>query len=328
MSSGNTIKGSEMTKKIAFQIVVDALLDDSQPFPPHYLYLFSDIEPGQLKLLLEAWPQVSPARQLALLADLEELAEEDTLLYFDDLARPLLKDPEPQVRIQALRLLWECEDARLAPTFLEILTEDSDSNVRAAAATALGMFIYLGEIEEIAEQTLHKVEDSLLAIIHSDEATLVRRRALEALGWSSRPEVSALIEAGYAEKDADWKVSALFAMGRSGDEGWGKQVLSNLRNRNAAIRLEALRAAGELALASARPILLDMLADEEDVETRHEIIWALTQIGGEKVNDRLVELLEMAEDDEEETEFLEEALENLAFTEEVSGLDLLDFEDD
>ncbi|PIX47722.1 MAG: hypothetical protein COZ54_00625, partial [Anaerolineae bacterium CG_4_8_14_3_um_filter_59_70] len=99
-----------MTKKIAFQIVVDALLDDSQPFPPHYLYLFSDIEPGQLKLLLEAWPQVSPARQLALLADLEELAEEDTLLYFDDLARPLLKDPEPQVRIQALRLLWECED--------------------------------------------------------------------------------------------------------------------------------------------------------------------------------------------------------------------------
>ncbi|PIZ46541.1 MAG: hypothetical protein COY42_10485, partial [Armatimonadetes bacterium CG_4_10_14_0_8_um_filter_66_14] len=153
---------------------------------------FSDIEPGQLKLLLEAWPQVSPARQLALLADLEELAEEDTLLYFDDLARPLLKDPEPQVRIQALRLLWECEDARLVPTFLEILTEDSDSNVRAAAATALGMFVYLGEIEEIAEQTLHKVEDSLLAIIHSDEATLVRRRALEALGWSSRPEVSAL----------------------------------------------------------------------------------------------------------------------------------------
>jgi len=36
----------------------------------------------------------------------------------------------------------------------------------------------------------------------------------------------------------------------------------------------------------------------------------------------------MAEDDEEETEFLEEALENLAFTDEVSNFDLLDFEDD
>jgi len=317
-----------MTKNIAFRIVIDALLDDSNPFPHHYLYLFSDIEPGQLKLLLKAWSQVSVARQRALLEDLEELTEDDTLLCFDDLARALLQDPDPQVRVQALRLLWECEDAKLVPTFLEILTEDSDSNVRAAAATALGLFIYLGEIEEIAEQTLQKVEDNLLAVIHSDEVTLVRRRALEALGWSSRPEVPALIEAAYGEKEPDWKVSALFAMGRSSDERWGKQVLSNLRNRNEAIRLEALRAAGELALASARPILLHMLADEEDVETRHEIIWALTKIGGTEVNNRLLELLEMAEDDEEETEFLEEALENLAFTDEVSNFDLLDFEDD
>ena len=317
-----------MTKIIAFQIVLDALLDNSQPFSPHYLYLFSDIDSGQLKLLLKAWPQVSLARQRALLEDLEELAEDDTLLCFDDLARALLQDPDPQVRVQALRLMWECEDAKLVPTFLEILTEDSDINVRAAAATALGLFIYLGEIEEIAEQTLHKVEDSLLAVIHSDEVTLVRRRALEALGWSSRSEVAALIEAGYAEKDADWKTSALFAMGRSGDERWGKQVLSNLSNRTEAIRLEALRAAGELALASARPILLDMLADEEEMETRHEIIWVLTKIGGAEVNDRLVELLEMAEDDEEETEFLEEALENLAFTNEISEFDLFDFEAD
>jgi HEAT repeat protein len=317
-----------MTKIIAFQTVLDALLDDSQPFSPHYLYLFSDIESGQLKLLLKAWPQVSLARQRALLEDLEELAEDDTLLCFDDLARALLQDPDPQVRVQALRLLWECEDAKLVPTFLEILTEDSDSNVRAAAATALGVFIYLGEIEEIAEQTLHKVEDSLLAVIHSDEDTLVRRRALEALGWSSRPEVPALIEAASGDKNLDWKVSALFAMGRSSDERWGKQVLPNLRNRNEAIRLEALRAAGELALASARPILLDMLADEEEVEARHEIIWALTKIGGAEVNDRLVELLEMAEFDEEETEFIEEALENLAFTEEISEFDLFDFEAD
>jgi len=317
-----------MTKSIAFQTVLDALLDDSQPFSPHYLYLFSDIESGQLKLLLKAWPQVSLDRQRALLEDLEELAEDDTLLCFDDLARALLQDPDPQVRVKALRLMWECEDAKLVPTFLEILTEDSDINVRAAAATALGLFIYLGEIEEIAEQTLHKVEDSLLAVIHSDEESLVRRRALEALGWSSRQEVPALIEAAYGDKNPEWKVSALFAMGRSSDERWGKHVLSNLRNRNEAIRLEALRAAGELALASARPILLDMLADEEEVETWHEIIWVLTKIGGAEVNDRLVELLEMAEDDEEETEFLEEALENLAFTNEISEFDLFDFEAD
>ncbi len=317
-----------MDKKIAFQTVLDALLDDSQPFPPRYLYLFSDIEPGQLKLLLGTWPQVSLPRQHALLEDLEALAGEDALLCFDDLARALLKDPDPQVRVQALRLLWECEDAKLVPKYLEILAEDSVSSVRAAAATALGLFIYLGEIEEVPEQTLYKVEDSLLAVINSDEDMLVRRRALEALGWSSRQEVPALIEAAYREKHPDWKASALFAMGRSGDERWGKQVLSNLRNRNEAIRLEALRAAGELALDSARPVLLDMLADEENAETRREIIWTLSKIGGEGVRDQFEELLEM-ERDEEEADYLEEALENLDFTEEVmSGFDLLDIEED
>lgn len=316
-----------MNKNITFQTVLDALLDDSKPFPPLYLYLFSDIKPGQLKPLLKTWPQVSLARQRALLEDLEELAENDTLLCFDNLVRALLKDPDPQVRVLALRLLWECEDTRLVPTFLEILTEDSDFNVRAAAATALGLFVYLGKVEEIPARIHHHVEEKLLAAARSTDQTLVRRRALEALGNSSRIEVAALIEAAYGEKDPDWKVSALFAMGRSGDERWGKQVLSNLRNRNEAIRLEALRAAGELALPAARPILLDMLADEEDVETQHEIIWVLTKIGGEGVQDHLMELLEMAEDGEE-AEFLEEALENLAFTEEISGFDIFDIEAD
>lgn len=316
-----------MTKNIAFQTILDALLDDSKPFPPRFLYLFSDIEPGNLKLLLKTWPQVSLTPQRALLEDLKELAEDNTLLCFDDLARALLKDPDPQVRVLALHLLWEYGDTRLAPTFLEILNEDSDFNVRAAAATALGMFIYRGELEEIPPHIQRKVEDSLLAVLRSSDQILVRRRAMEALGSSSRPEVTGLIEAAYGGEEADWKVSALFAMGRSGDEGWGKQVLSNLRNQNEAIRMEAIHAAGELSLASARPVLLDMLADEEDVETQHEIIWELTKIGGEDVRERLEELLALAEDDEE-AGFIEEALENLAFTEEVSGFDLSDIEDD
>lgn len=316
-----------MTKNIAFQAILDALLDDSKPFPPRFLYLFSDIEPGNLKLLLKTWPQVSLTRQRALLEDLKELAEDNTLLCFDDLARALLKDPDPQVRVLALHLLWECGDTRLVPTFLEILNKDSDFNVRAAAATALGMFIYLGELEEVPPHIQRKVEDNLLAVLRSSDQILVRRRALEALGSSSRPEVTGLIEAAYGGEEADWKVSALFAMGRSGDEGWEKQVLSNLRNQNEAIRMEAIHAAGDLGLASARPVLLDMLADEEDVETQHEIIWELTKIGGEDVRERLEELLALAEDDEE-AGFIEEALENLAFTEEVSGFDLSDIEDD
>ncbi len=315
-----------MTKKITFQTILDALLDESKPFPPRFLYHFSDIEPGQLSRLLKTWPQVSVTRQRALLEDMKELAENDTLFSFEDLARALLADPDPQVRILALRLLWECDDTKLAPTFLGILLEDSDFNVRAAAATALGLFVYLGELEEIPAQIHQRVEHNLLAVARSNDQSLVRRRALEALGSSSRPEVADLIATAYQEKEADWKASALFAIGRSLNERWEKQVLSSLRNQNKVILLEAIRAAGELALASARPILLDLLADEEDVETQHEIIWVLTKIGGEGVRDQLEELLEMAEDDEE-AEFIEEALENLDFTEDISGFELFNIED-
>jgi HEAT repeat protein len=319
-----------MTKTTPFQAVLDALLDDSQPLPQHILYQFSDIEPAQLKLLLKIWPQVSLARQRILLDDLEALTEEDALLYFDDLARALLDDPDAHVRAQAIRLLWESEDAKLARKFLEMLNSDGAAEVRAAAATALGMFVYLGEIEEIPEAILHEIEEGLLAAVKSDKGELVRRRALEALGWSSRPELPDLIEAAYREKSPYWKVSALFAMGRSSGERWNKYVLSNLRSSNETIRTEAMRAAGQMSLASAAPILLDMLADEEEVDIRHEIIWSLSKIGGEDVRERFEELLNM-EMDKEEAALLEGALEELDFTDMVSGeeeFDLFDFEDD
>jgi HEAT repeat protein len=69
---------------------------------------------------------------------------------------------------------------------------------------------------------------------------------------------------------------------------------------------------------------MDLLDDEEDLEVRRDLVWALSKIGGEGVREKLDELIEM-EDDEDEADFLEEALENLSFTEdsqfELLGLD-------
>jgi HEAT repeat protein len=157
--------------------------------------------------------------------------------------------------------------------------------------------------------------------------SLVSRRALESLGYSGRKEVSPLIEAAYQNKDPDWRASALNAMGRSCDQRWKKQVLSQLHAPDEEVRSEAIRAAGELELGSARPALLDLLADEDDLEPRREIIWSLAKIGGEGIRTRLEELLEI-EDDDEEVDFLEEALETLNFTEEMGPFDLLDIDPD
>ena len=316
-----------MTSIAPFQSVLDALLDDTKPFPARYLHRFSDISPADLALLIKAWPQVTSRRKHTLLEDLEELAESDTLTSFDDLARPLLRDDDPQVRIRAIRLLWETEDVKLAPVLLNILNEDEFAEVRAAAANALGLFIYLGELEKIPAELHHRIEDDLIKVTTSTAETLVRRRALESLGYSGREEVIPLIENAYHEKNPEWVVSALFAMGHSCDERWKKQVLSKLHAPDEDIRSEAIHAAGELELPSARPILLDLLEDEEDLEIRRELIWALSKIGGEGVRGRLEEILEVEADDEE-AGFIEEALDNLTFTEDLAQFDLLDLDPD
>jgi HEAT repeat protein len=81
-----------------------------------------------------------------------------------------------------------------------------------------------------------------------------------------------------------------------------------------------------LELSSARAALLDLLDDEEDLGLRRALIWALSKIGGEGVRNKLDELLEIEEDDEE-ADFIEEAMENLSFTEDVQ-FTLLDLDPD
>lgn len=312
-------------KNVSLQQVLAALLDDQSVFPPAYLRHFSDLEGADLESLRSVWPQVKAHRRLALLEDLEDLAENDTLVSFDAVARMALTDEDPRVRTVAVRLLWEDEDPRLASAFIQMMNEDADAGVRAAAASALGLFIYLGETEKIPEQILHQVEESLLKVHAGQDDALIRRRALESLGYSGRPEVAKIIQAAYASQDMDWVASSLFAIGRSADSAWEPQVMRMLRYPKANVQLEAVRAAGALELEKSRRILLDLLEEEaQDSEIRAAIFWSLSQIGGEEVRETLETILEETED-EEEAEILEDALDNLSFTEDVGLYGLFDF---
>jgi len=308
---------------ISFQSVLDALLSDRREFPRRYLQLFSDIGTLELKTVLDIWPRVKPGRKLSLLADLDALAEVDTLVSFDDFARALLTDPEPEIRTRAIRLLDECEDTRLVPSYLDMLTNDPDLDVRIEAARALNLFVDLGELEEVSEDIFHQVEDALLACAASEDNVRVRRAALESLGYSSRSEVSTLIESAFHRQDPAWQASSLVAMGRSADNRWDDEVTRSLVHVDDRIRRAAVQAAGELSLQSARPILLKMLGEEEDADVLSAAIWSLSQIGGEDVRTYLENLLDALEEDDEQTAFLEEALDNLAFTEDLDRFDLL-----
>ncbi len=318
-----------VTKKrvVPFQMVIAALLDESSLFPPSYLHRFSDLGETELAELQKIWQKVNPARRIALLEDLEELAEIDTLVSFDVLARFALTDPDPAAREIAIRLLWENQDAKLAPIYMEMLNNDTDASVRAAAASALGLFVYLGELEEFPAEALKTIEDQLLQTYHSSDQPIVRRRALEALGYSSREVMGDLIQSAYDTEDSEWLASALFAMGRSMDPRWETPILEMLQNPDVRVQTEAVRAAGQLELAAARLPLLELLDDEQDVdeEVSAAAIWSLSQIGGESVRERLEEL-QAATDDEDEIEYLDRALENLNFTEDFEVFEMFDFD--
>lgn len=312
-------------KNVSIQQVLTALLDHQTLFPPAYLHQFSDLEGADLEALRSVWPQVHPQRRYSLFEDLEELAEADTLVSFDNVARLGLDDSEPRVRTVAIRLLWEDQDPRLAPIFIKIMNDDEDLSARAAAAAALGQFVYLGELEEIDESVLRKVEDNLIRKMRSDDDTLVRRRALESLGYSGRDEVPPLLREAYNSGDPDWMSSALYAMGRSADQSWGPDVKRMLNYPKVNVQLEAVRAAGELQIDNTRRILLDLLEEEaQDSEVRFAVFWSLSQLGGEEVRETLEKILEEADDDEE-IDMLEKALDNLSFTEDVDPFSMFDF---
>jgi HEAT repeat protein len=313
----------QLPAEIPFSKVLDALQDVETPLNPRYLYRLSDLEAAELEQLQIAWPKIPAWRRVALLEDIEELNESDMLLSFESLGRFALQDKEAKVRLLAVRILWEFEETSLIPVFSRLMTTDSDSEVRAAAASALGRFVYVGELEEIPQRTLKGIEEALLAAATGSDAPEVRRCALESLGYSSRDEVTPLIEKAFASDDKHWKASALFAMGRSANQQWAPTVLAMLQSNLPLLRSEAARAAGELEIAEAVPQLFELLDDPDD-NTRQASIWSLSQIGGEGVRETLESLYDES-DNEQELELLESALDNLTFNEGLQLIPMFDF---
>jgi HEAT repeat protein len=186
------------------------------------------------------------------------------------------------VRIAAIEGLWEDEDVFLIPSLVVCLRDDESDAVRATAATSLGRFILLGELEKIRPDPYKLAYESLLAAWRDGEETLeVRRRVLESLAYAGTNTVRELISDAYATSEGKMRVSAIFAMGRSADTCWAQQVRQELFTPNPEIRYEAARACGELQLRDAVTDI-EELTDDVDPEVQEAALWALGQIGGDK----------------------------------------------
>jgi HEAT repeat protein len=319
-------ENNQTTLSISFNDLITALLDPDTPFNPQYLYRLSDLAGEELTQLQKAWSNIPTWRRQALLEDLEQMFEHDNLLSFESIMRFAMGDPEPKVRFVALRALQGYHVQDLIPSFLEIVDNESDDELRALVVSLLGKYIYYGELDELPRSTQAKIEDQLFLLARGSESKLVRRRAVESLGFSSHDGVPDLIQSAFDIQDEDWKTSALFAIGRSCDNRWNQAVLKMLDHNSAKIRLEAARAAGELEIRAAKPQLVALL-DDSDNEVRLVSIWSLSQIGGSGLQQVFEEMLENAEY-EHEAQFIEDALDNLLFNQSIGLHDPFNFEDD
>ncbi len=309
--------------ELPFQTLIAALLDEDTTFNPQYLYRLSDLEGGDLTLFLETWPSLPVWRRQALMEDLLELGKADDLLSFENIGRKVISDEDPQVRLLAVQILWEFDERDLIPLYLQLLMSDPIAEVRAASASGLGQYVYLGEIDRLPAESLRDIEENLLQVLHHDQDNLVRCRALESLSYSSRSEIAELIEEAFNSSDQELMASALIAMGRSMDSRWEKSILSMLNNTRPTLRAEAARAAGEIEIEDAVSSLIDLTTDSEE-EVRTAAIWSLSEIGGERARHSLEKLFHESVDDHE-AYLLESALDNIAFTNGMQPFSLLDF---
>ena len=306
--------------------LLDILRDESQPIPTQRINEFSDLDRDQIQEFVSTWTTISTQRKQQILQIMGQRAYDHIELSFEAINRIAIQDPASEVRSIAIENLWESEDPSLVPILLESLGYTGDEQIRAVAATALGKFVWLGEIEKIPTEFLSQVETSLLDACKNDVSIVVRRRSLESIGYSSHDQASQQIEDAYNTNDEGIQQSAIIAMGRSANERWDTYVLNELINPDPLIRLEATRAAGELEIREALDLLIDLLQDVND-DIRLATIWALAEIGGDAALNALVELSDNSEDNALQ-DVIQEAIDHLTFMEGSRNLLLFDFDED
>lgn len=317
---------NENSTHLHFAQVISALQSPGQPFPDRLLRRFSDLSTHDVRLLKQVWPDVDLKMKQLVLKELAELVEEDTLVNFDEFALAILNDPDPSIRVMAIRLLGECDAVHLLPVMTDLMMGDRDETVRAAAAAHLGAFVLRGELESLPDTLRIANFQNLYDVASGHDLPSIRRRALESLGYSSNPKVHKLIQNAIESNDLLWRASALFAMGRSADERWASHILDNLESPDLEVQYEAVRAAGELELKDSLDKLFELLEIEEEVtDLRLALIWSISQIGGQEAKARLEALAEESQDDDE-IDMLDKALENIEIGSLGGDLDLLDVE--
>ncbi len=318
--TGQSATNPTIEKGSALRMLVEELrymlerliASDIDKLPLGTLYSLSDLSNKEMEEFRDAWGLMEEHRRQALVQAMVEMAENQIELDFRRIFRWLLHDADPEVRRSAIEGLWEDERRDLPPILIRMLQMDESEGVRAAAATSLGRFILLHEMEEISDAEAAPIRQALFSCIGSHGETVeVRRRAIEAIAYSGDPEILEIIEDAYYAPEEKMRVSAIFAMGRNASRRWQGYVMRELHSPSPEMRYEAAIACGELELRHAFSRLVDLTADE-DAEVREAAVWALGHIHAPEAANVLQALKEGGDD--AMSEAAADALEELSFS--------------
>jgi hypothetical protein len=196
------------------------------------------------------WPEDADNVILKVLSDRK--APESDRLAAADLAVELTEMSDPFVN-----------------ALLKIVRSGNESDeLRGDVAIALGPILEEADIDgfddeegepAITEKSFGTVQDTF-QLLYADERVpkLVRRRILEASVRSPQEWHVDAIRTAYAQKDEDWRITAVFCMNYV--RGFKKEILESLESSNEEIRRHAVSAAGIWEIEAAWPQVRRVLA--------------------------------------------------------------------
>lgn len=319
----------DLSPELSLEEIIENLKDETLTLSSKQIMRLSGLYPHELQLMQQNWDKFHPQRKIGVLEDMELLTEDYPGVDFSDIFMLGLDDKQDQVVIISIRGLWDEEKPSIANKALALLqaTPEPSLHVALAIISLLGEFIVLAELNKISNNLGNEIKNILLKIYHHSNHESLRQRAFEVLSAATELDLdlTEAIDKAIHDYNDDWVRSALIAIGKSGKTHWNDYVFDNLDSPIEDIRIEAIRAAGDLELQDALSELY--AATKEGIkEIRMASAWALSNFSDKNIHSTLEEMLENAEDEEEEA-LIEDAIDNHMISSEIMSFNFLDIKE-
>jgi HEAT repeat protein/beta-lactamase regulating signal transducer with metallopeptidase domain len=189
----------------------------------------------------------------------------------------VVRDPDAEVRRQAVWALGELEAATAVPMLIPAL-KDADTETRKQAAWALGEIQSKDAVEALTPVT-------------KDADVEVRKQAVWALGNIEDKRALPALEAAVRDANVEVRRQAIESIGQLDDLHKAPPALiTALKDEDEEVRKSAVEALGQLEDEEAIPALIPLTKDA-DVEVKRAAVEALSSIGGPRAVEVMAGLL-------------------------------------